>query len=148
MPNYFSPRISGAAAAAAGANNNEMDDGDDLGQAGAAALSLGHDRLPRIGSDLPSAAKKKRFYDFPLFGKLRFKVGFDRLALLALLDRSVSLVEASASVFLAIGVAVMTGLVLNQNHYQGELISAELLRRAVMLSNHPLIFILAAGINV
>ena len=54
-----------------------------------------------------------------LFGKIKVKVGFDRLALLALLDRSVSLAEASASVILAVGVAVMTGLVLNQNHYQG-----------------------------
>ena len=81
---------------------------------------MGHHHDPRlggprgcgtIGSD-GLGAKKKRVYDLRLlFGKIKVKVGFDRLALLALLDRSVSLAEASASVILAVGVAVMTGLV-------------------------------------
>ena len=115
---YYYCRISGVAAAAV--NNNDLDGDDDLGQAGAAALTLGHHHDPRlggprgcgtIGSD-GLGAKKKRVYDLRLlFGKIKVKVGFDRLALLALLDRSVSLAEASASVILAVGVAVMTGLV-------------------------------------
>ena len=51
-------------------------------------------------------------------GKVSLKIGFDRLALLALLDRSATFLENSASVILSVGVAAMTGLLLNQNHYQ------------------------------
>ena len=61
--------------------------GRDDGTAGAAALTLG-ERLARIGADLPP--KKKKFYSFsvlPLKGLNKVKIGFDRLALLAVLDR-------------------------------------------------------------
>ena len=53
-----------------------------------------------------------------MMGKVSLKIGFDRLALLALLDRSATFLENSASVILSVGVAAMTGLLLNQNHYQ------------------------------
>jgi len=108
-------------------NNNDLEvgaggDHEGVGDsaAGAAISALGEPSglAGRIGSDL-HPPKKKRYYNLPfMMGKVSLKIGFDRLALLALLDRSATFLENSASVILSVGVAAMTGLLLNQNHYQ------------------------------
>ena len=107
-------------------NNNDLEVAagleDQVGDstAGAAISALGEPSglAGRIGSDL-HPPKKKRYYNLPfMMGKVSLKIGFDRLALHALLDRSATFLENSASVILSVGVAAMTGLLLNQNHYQ------------------------------
>ncbi len=61
----------------------------------------------------------RKFYQFKMFSCMpAFKVTFDRLALLAVLDRNISVLENVASVFLAFMVGVMGALVLDGGYYK------------------------------
>jgi hypothetical protein len=58
--------------------------------------------------------KVKKFYKLQILPKLAVKVPFDRLALLAVLDRNTSLFENALSVALAVLVGVFSSLVLEK----------------------------------
>lgn len=73
-----------------------------------------------IGYDEPSHSKKptRHYYKWKI-GKLpSMKVRFDRLALLALLDRNLTVLETIASTFLAAAVAGFGLLILQQGFYK------------------------------
>ncbi|XP_025105785.1 pecanex-like protein 1 isoform X5 [Pomacea canaliculata] len=61
--------------------------------------------------------KPRHFYKLWCFKKTFLKIRFDRLALLALLDRNLSLVEAGIAVLMAIAVGALGALVLTSNFY-------------------------------
>lgn len=74
-----------------------------------------------IGFDEPNHLKTKstRHYYKWKIGKLpHFKVRFDRLFLLALLDRNLTAIETIASTILAVAVAGLALLVLQQGFYK------------------------------
>ena len=59
-----------------------------------------------------------KYYMFRLHNWLpKMKIKFDRLGLLALMDRNVTGIENFSSIFLALLVGVFSGLVLNQGYY-------------------------------
>ncbi|XP_064603904.1 pecanex-like protein 1 isoform X2 [Liolophura sinensis] len=62
--------------------------------------------------------KPKHFYKLKVLPKVTVKIHFDRLALLALLDRNMSVIDTSAAVLLAIGVGALGALLLSQNFFQ------------------------------
>ena len=71
-----------------------------------------------VPSTLPHSPRVKKFYHFRLAKFLpKFKIHFDRLALLAMLDRNVTWLENFASVTLAFLVGIVAAKVLDQGHY-------------------------------
>ncbi|XP_061167093.1 pecanex-like protein 1 [Saccostrea echinata] len=82
-------------------------------------------RLPCDSSDesdsptFPKTKEKKpkHFYKFQIFKKTFLKIRFDRLALLALLDRNLSVIENLITVLIAIMVGALGALVLTRNFY-------------------------------
>ncbi|KAL3873552.1 hypothetical protein ACJMK2_036651 [Sinanodonta woodiana] len=64
-----------------------------------------------------NAEKSKQFYKFNLISKKFLKIYFDRLALLALLDRNLSVIENIVAVIIAVMVAALGALVLRNNFY-------------------------------
>lgn len=75
----------------------------------------------------PPVPKIRKFYQFDMLpwikgGHTSLKITFDRLALLSVLDRSLSPLENVLSVMLAIIVAIFAALVLNEGYYQDLLI--------------------------
>ena len=59
-----------------------------------------------------------KYYVFKLHKFLpKIKIKFDRLGLLALMDRNVTWIENLASIFLAVIVGVFSGLILNTGYY-------------------------------
>ena len=81
-----------------------------------------------IGGPLdPPVPKIRKFYRFDIFpwikgGHTSIKISFDRLALLSVLDRSLSATENIISVILAIIVGIFSACVLNEGYYQDILI--------------------------
>ena len=72
-----------------------------------------------VPSTLPHSPRVKKFYHFRLAKCLpKFKIHFDRLALLAMLDRNVTWLENFVSVTLAFLVGIVAAKVLDQGHYQ------------------------------
>ncbi|ELU16306.1 hypothetical protein CAPTEDRAFT_221096 [Capitella teleta] len=65
----------------------------------------------------PSEEKTKHYYKFFALSKNFIKIRFDRLALLALLDRN-TVIETVASVVLALGVACLGALLLYQGFFR------------------------------
>lgn len=83
----------------------------------AAAAAAAHSAAAKL-VPLPMAPRIKKFYQLRLAPFLpRMKVTFDRLALLAMLDRNPTILENMASIFLAFVVGVVSALVLNQGYY-------------------------------
>ncbi|KAJ8308587.1 hypothetical protein KUTeg_013461 [Tegillarca granosa] len=69
-------------------------------------------------SDTPySKEKPKHFYNFEIFPKKFLKIRFDRLALLALLDRNLTIIENAVSVIMAVFVGALGALVLSSGFY-------------------------------
>lgn len=64
------------------------------------------------------SSRMKRYYRLKLAPWISFKVTFDRLTLLHVLDRNPTLFENLLSVFLAVLVGFFSAMVLNQGHYQ------------------------------
>ena len=62
--------------------------------------------------------KVKKFYRFQLLPKFSIRVPFDRLALLAVLDRNMTVFENLLSIFLAVLVGVFSSLVLEKGYYE------------------------------
>ena len=62
--------------------------------------------------------KVKKFYKFQILPKLKVKVPFDRLSLLAVLDRNMTVFENFLSVLLAVLVGDFSGLILNKGYYE------------------------------
>ncbi|VDI15303.1 Hypothetical predicted protein [Mytilus galloprovincialis] len=61
--------------------------------------------------------KRNHFYKFQYLPKKFFKIRFDRLALLALLDRNLTTIENSIAVIIAVAVGAIGALVLSANFY-------------------------------
>ena len=72
---------------------------------------------PKLVFEDVIAPKVKKFYRFKPLPWLSTRIWFDRLTLLAMLDRSASLAENFLSVLLAALVAVFAGLILDQGYY-------------------------------
>ena len=75
----------------------------------------------------PPVPKIRKFYRLDIFpwikeGRTSLKIAFDRLALLSVLDRSLSPFENILSVMLSIIVAIFAAMVLNEGYYQDLLI--------------------------
>ena len=71
-----------------------------------------------VPTALPLSPRVKKFYHFRLAKFLpKFKISFDRLALLAILDRNATFLENLVSVILALSVGLMAALVINYHHY-------------------------------
>lgn len=70
----------------------------------------------------PKEKKPKHFYKLQLFQKTFLKIRFDRLALLALLDRNLSLLENLVTVLIAVIVGALGALVLTRNFYHDILV--------------------------
>ncbi|XP_056022403.1 pecanex-like protein 1 isoform X2 [Ostrea edulis] len=66
--------------------------------------------------------KPKHFYKFQMFKKTFLKIRFDRLALLALLDRNLTLLENLVTVLIAMLVGALGALVLTRNFYHDILV--------------------------
>ncbi|KAL5009342.1 hypothetical protein ScPMuIL_014923 [Solemya velum] len=91
-------------------------------------LENGRSRLPTTDTSSDSEMsgftshkekKPKHFYKFWVLPKKKFfKVWFDRLALLALLDRNLSVIENSIAVIMAVFVGGLGALVLSSGFYQ------------------------------
>ncbi|CAL1527117.1 unnamed protein product [Lymnaea stagnalis] len=65
------------------------------------------------------APKPKHFYKFWVWPKKQFiKIHFDRLALLAALDRNISVIENVISILMAICVGALGALMISSNFYQ------------------------------
>ncbi|XP_052105318.1 pecanex-like protein 1 isoform X2 [Mytilus californianus] len=62
-------------------------------------------------------AKRNHFYKFQYLPKKFLKIRFDRLALLALLDRNLTTIENSIAVIIAVTVGAVGALVLSANFY-------------------------------
>jgi hypothetical protein len=62
--------------------------------------------------------KVKKFYKLQIFPKFAIKVPFDRLALLAVLDRNTTVFENLFSILLAVLVGVFSGMVLEKGYYE------------------------------
>lgn len=65
-----------------------------------------------------SPDKPKQFYKFWLFPNKYVKIHFDRLALLALLDRNLTLGENLVAVLMAVAVSSLGALILSSHFYQ------------------------------
>ena len=89
---------------------------------------IGGGRDRGIGGPLdPPVPKIRKFYRFDLLpwikgGRSSVKISFDRLKLLAILDRSLSPVENMLSVVLALLVGIFAAFVLNEGYYKDLLI--------------------------
>ena len=74
-----------------------------------------------MGIDEPSHAKAKptrHYYKWKIGRLPHVKVRFDRLSLLALLDRNLSIIETILATFLAVAVAGLGLLILQQGFYR------------------------------
>ncbi|KAG1654166.1 Pecanex-like protein 1 [Nymphon striatum] len=67
--------------------------------------------------DSGKSKKPKVYYRFQVLPKLFAKIRFDRLALIALLDRNLSLAENIISVFLAVMIGVLGALILSHQYH-------------------------------
>ena len=71
-----------------------------------------------VPTTLPMSPRVKKFYHFQLAGFLpKLKISFDRLGLLAMLDRNVTGLENVASILLAVGVGLTAAMIINIGHY-------------------------------
>lgn len=71
-----------------------------------------------VGSGTLRSGKPRHYYRFQLFPCKSIKVGFDRLALITVLDRNLTAMENILSVLLAILVAVLGALCLSRGFFQ------------------------------
>ncbi|XP_049842209.1 pecanex-like protein 1 isoform X6 [Schistocerca gregaria] len=85
-----------------------------------AAAATGRFRLADVTAGLTSddIRRPRRYYKLKLFRCLNIKVRFDRLALVALLDRNLTLAEATLSFCLAVAVAALGARVLQLGFYR------------------------------
>ncbi|XP_046982219.1 pecanex-like protein 1 [Schistocerca americana] len=85
-----------------------------------AAAATGRFRLADVTAGLTSEdiRRPRRYYKLKLFRCLNIKVRFDRLALVALLDRNLTLAEATLSFCLAVAVAALGARVLQLGFYR------------------------------
>ncbi|KAL1473522.1 hypothetical protein MTO96_038603, partial [Rhipicephalus appendiculatus] len=71
-----------------------------------------------VGSGTLRGSKPRHYYRFRLLPCKSIKVGFDRLALITVLDRNLTVVENVLSIVLAVLVAVLGSLCLSQGFFQ------------------------------
>ena len=64
------------------------------------------------------APKIKKFYKLPIFPRFSIKIPFDRLALLAVLDRNMTVFENIFSILLAVLVGIFSCMVLEKGYYE------------------------------
>ncbi|RWS24001.1 pecanex-like protein 1 isoform X2, partial [Leptotrombidium deliense] len=78
-------------------------------------------RFPDFASPEPTPPKRKQYYKLwipPCFKWKYVKIWFDRLQLLALLDRSLTKIELVMSILLAVLVAVLGSIVIEKGYFQ------------------------------
>lgn len=85
-----------------------------------AAAATGRFRLADVTAGLTSddVRRPRRYYKLKIFRCLNIKVRFDRLALVALLDRNLTVAEATLSFCLAVAVAALGARVLQLGFYR------------------------------
>ncbi|XP_059482533.1 pecanex-like protein 1 isoform X2 [Neocloeon triangulifer] len=85
---------------------------------------LDTDRIIRPKLTLPDIQpeKTKHYYNFKILPWKEIKVTFDRLALLALLDRNLTIWESALSVFLAVMVGVLGALLMSKGFLEDALV--------------------------